>query len=321
MKGQKTYLDRETASKIGKAPDWYCPYCGSLNNGGVDPCKSCGSPKDVSEDDYFSILEKQRRESARAESSVDLAAKNNPISTSETRGISRKLGIILIESILLLGIIFGLVALLTAEKTLVVTELSWERTIGVERYQTVDESDWYLPGSATLTRTSEEIRSYKQEFSHNETKTRTVSEQVFDGYETYVTGYTDNGNGTFTENTSQRATYRTEYRTETYQEPVYISVPIYDTKYYYKMDKWLFERNVISRGADQNPQWGSVVLGEKEREGRRRESFFVEAADNKERVKRYLVEYEEWAALSVGAEIRVKAFSGGRLEIITPSRS
>ena len=319
MKRQKVYLDKETVANIGKSPDWFCPYCGSLNNSGINSCKSCGSPKDVSVDDYFSILKKQRRESARAESSVDLAANNNPISTSEKKGFLRKLGIILIESVLLFGIIFGLVALLNAEKTLVVTELSWERIIGIERYQTVDESDWYLPAGATLTRTSDEIRSYRQEFSHNETKTRTVSEEVLAGYETYITGYTDNGNGTFTENTSQRAVYRTEYRTETYQEPVYISVPVYGTKYYYEIDRWLFERNIVSRGVDQNPQWGTVFLGENERESGRSESCFVEATDNKGKTKRYSLNREDWMTLKVGAEIKVKVLLGNRLELLESS--
>ena len=41
-----------------------------------------------------------------------------------------------------------------------------------------------------------------------ETKTRQVSYEVLDGYDEVITGYTDNGNGTFTENTTQVPRYR-----------------------------------------------------------------------------------------------------------------
>ena len=47
--------------------DWYCEYCGALNKAGRDTCENCGSRKDDSKDDYFSIGKKEEEKKKKEE--------------------------------------------------------------------------------------------------------------------------------------------------------------------------------------------------------------------------------------------------------------
>ncbi len=139
------------------------------------------------------------------------------------------------------------------KRTATVTGFEWDQTVGVEEYKNVDESDWTLPKGANLHEKRQEIRTYKQVLDHYETRTRKVAHQVQDGYDTH---YRDLGNGQYEEVKTPR--YKTEYETETYEEPVYRSEPVYDTKYYYDIDKWVEIRTVPTHGTDHEPKWADV---------------------------------------------------------------
>ena len=148
----------------------------------------------------------------------------------------------------------------------VLSSIQWTHSQNIEEYRTINESDWSLPSGGRLLFTQQEISGYEEVLDHYETRTREVSEQVLDGYDTVVTGTRDMGNGYFEEITSQVPRYRTEYHTETYEEPVYRSEPIYSTKYYYEIDKWVFDRTITSSGTDKNIQYKEYVLEENERD-------------------------------------------------------
>ena len=45
--------------------------------------------------------------------------------------------------------------------------------------------------------------------------------------------------------------------------------PVYDTRYYYEIDRWCHERDVIEQGTDKKTYYGIVEFGENEREERR----------------------------------------------------
>ena len=117
-----------------------------------------------------------------------------------------------------------------------VVEKTWSRTINLEELRTVEESDWSVPSGGRTLYTQQEIHHHDNVLDHYETKTKTESYQVISGYETH-SSYSNNGNGTFTEHSYKTPIYSTEYRTVTYEEPVYKSVPVYKTKYYYEIDK------------------------------------------------------------------------------------
>lgn len=112
-----------------------------------------------------------------------------------------------------------------------------------------------------------ELKGYVSVIDHYRTVTETKSRQVIDHYETNYT-YSDNGNGTFTEHSSQTPVYRTEYYEETHEEPVYRQDPVYATKYYYEIERWLNSgRNYPSSGDNHEPYWNTeYTLADNERD-------------------------------------------------------
>ena len=214
-------------------------------------------------------------------------------------------------------VIFGLIKLFTPKvQEVTVSEFSWERSINIEEYTTVNRNDWYLPADGRLLYTQQEIRSYQQVLDHYETKTRTYTEQVLDHYESYVSGYRDLGNGYFEEIVSQRPVYRTETRTETYQEPVYRTEPVYDTKYYYEIDVWQHLYYSTSSGYDKNPYWEEPELKELQRENGRSETYYIAVINEDEEVKTYQFNFDTWSALEVGEKIKIKTTILGTAELI-----
>ncbi|MFV0401698.1 MAG: hypothetical protein ACK5LX_13930 [Oscillospiraceae bacterium] len=223
------------------------------------------------------------------------------------KSIVRVSGIVLLVA----AIVLGIVLLVTPQqKQLTPDGFSWERTIGIEKLQPVNECSWSLPAGARLQRTSQEIYSYEQVLDHYETRTRQVAKERLSGYEDYVTGYRDLGNGLFEETTGTRPVYETYYETETYQEPIYRSEPIYRTKYHYEIDRWLHERNISTSGVEREPVWGEVILVRNERESDRTECFYLLATDSDGKQDTYQTSREMWDSLEVGETILVKVYIG-----------
>lgn len=197
-----------------------------------------------------------------------------------------------------------------------ITGFEWNRSIDVEELVTVDESAWSMPPEGRLHYTNREIRTYQDVLDHYETKTRTYTVQVLDHYETYVSGYTDLGNGYFEERTSQRPVYKTETKTETYQEPVYRKEPVYDTKYYYEIDRWLTQYASKSSGNDQEPYWNVPDLKDKQREGIKRETYTLVGLNKKGKERRFEFDFDTWKSLKAGETVKVKSNSAGFAELV-----
>ena len=220
-------------------------------------------------------------------------------------------------SLLAIILIAGLVYLFTPkDDVLNVTQLSWERSISIEKQKTVQESDWSIPAGGRLKYTQSEIHHYNQVLDHYETVTEQKSRQVVSGYREVVTGYRDLGNGYFEEITSSEPVYTTEYYTDTHQEPVYRDEPVYETKYYYEIDRWFYERSINTSGNDKDPYWGEVVLQNKEREGSHSEKYSVTAFNSKEEEKTYTVDFKTWENINVSDVLNVKVHFGGRIEVV-----
>lgn len=166
-----------------------------------------------------------------------------------------------------------------------------------------------MPAGGRLLYTNSEIRTYKQVLDHYETKTRQVPHQVLDGY---TTTYSNNGNGTFTEHRTPR--YRTEYRTETYQDPVYRQEPVYDTKYYYNIDRWVKTRSVKTSGTTDEPYWGTVELKSKERQGSKTESYNVTVSvvkgNGKNKEYTYCSDFDEWKRYEIDSDVKITVVAG-----------
>ena len=337
------YIDDETAKTISKNPDWLCSYCGALVSDNEDVCHNCGASKSDSEMNYFeNRAKKEMAEKSgtygnltRLDNSDEideltgrieqidnvterLREKSSYNNISSARPKRSGFNILKFGAIgaLIIAFIVGMIFLFMPKNVEgTIDGFEWNRSISVEEYKTVDESGWSLPSGGRLKYSQLEIRSYQQVIDHYETKTRTYTEQVLDHYETYVSGYRDNGNGTFSEITSQRPVYRTETKTETYQEPVYRSEPVYDTKYYYEIDKWLHKEYVKTSGFDQDPYWGEYSYGEKEREGNKTEHYYIYVMDEDGERKNYDVDFDLWTTFSNGQKVKLKVSVFGHAEL------
>ena len=331
--GSRRYLSAAENSKRTGKPDWYCRHCESLNSDAQDYCESCGAPK--TDETYFDVLNSK---SAKPEPSRPFGSdpdRESPTSSSRypsysphvsnNSGLLKKIlgisGIVAVAAALVVGLIF---LLIPKEKELTIMQKSWERCIFVEMYKTVDENSWTLPSDARDVSTRQEIHHYVQVLDHYET--RMVTKSRISGYRDII-GYRNNGDGTFDEYVAgQEPIY--EYYQEAEQVPVYRDVPIYQTKYYYKVDRWRSERKVETNGTNSDPQWGEPNLTKKE-EGKvslgderissRSQEYKIIGLDNsgkKEKEYKLSLPYEQWNSLKVDQKAKFKISIGGKAEII-----
>ena len=293
-------------------PDWFCNACGSYNSCSVTVCKSCGASRDESSKDYFS----KRREivnsyvdssevSEDESSYMSSSYENNEDTTKPKNFLGSKWLKILGLSLALIGIIItAILAIIPKNKTITVTDTAWERSVQIEEYKLVEDSDWSLPSDAVeLIKKEKEIHHYDKVFDHYETVSEQKSREVLDGYDTYTT-YEDNGDGTFDVVEHKTPRYKTEYYTETHQEPVYRNEPVYKTKYYYTIWKWVYARTIDAKG-NSKPYWPDVKYSKNEREGKKTEKYFVSGVVKKKE-KKYQCKYDIWKQFERNKTYQVK---------------
>ncbi len=151
---------------------------------------------------------------------------------------------------------FVLIGVLWTEKVnLKLTEHEWTRSIDIEQFKPVSDSSWCdsMPSDAYSVDRRSEVRSYNQ---------------IADGEECH-TVKSDNGDGTYSESESCSTKYRSE--------------PVYDSKCYYKVDRWAYERISSANGVgiEPEPYWPAPVYRDCsgsigcERLGARKEKYLV----------------------------------------------
>ncbi len=304
-------LDKDLESHFTGQPDWECSYCKQLNPSVEENCISCGAPKVEQSGSYFDMQNRMK---------ADIP--ENPVNRT-TKQQSKKsiLGIVLL-AVFLLGIA-ALVIKQAQPVEMTVLSHSWQKTQEIEAYQTVNESSFTLPDDARLQYTAEEISSYVQVLDHYETVTEQVAHERIAGYHTEVSGYRDLGDGTFEEITTEVADYETYYTTETHQEPVYRNDPVFSTKYYYEIDKWMIVRDVVSEGNGKTDYVGDYSLEKgmengigAERTGSLYEIYSIVLQSEKGENNTYEIEEDIWRRLNDHDKISVKIGIGGKLTIL-----
>ena len=288
---------------VNKNPDWLCPYCNTLNPDENKFCSACGAAREESEANYFESKENEKKKKAELEAKLNQGRENS--SGSRSAGKSR-MPLLLVMLALIAAMIF---MTMPHKKGMKVDSKTWERSISIEKYQEVKESSWNLPGGARNVTSREEVYTYNHVLDHYETRTRQVAERVFDGYDTEIE-YKDLGNGLFEEVEHQIPRYRTEYHTETYEEPIYIDIPVFEKKYYYSIMRWLYDRDETTSGADSEPYYAELNLPETERESGRRERYWIISGG-----KKYKISYDLWNQIKTGSKIKVTIHSDEILEL------
>lgn len=325
MLDKNNYVAKEDEAKINKRPDWLCSYCDNLNRANLNSCESCGASKEDSERNYFENLRKSEEDNnLNNKSNIvnnDISINNkNEIKQAikkKIKNISKNTKIKLLLSCILIPIIFIFLFLLFKPRvdTITVEQFSWESSVSIEEYKTVNESSWTLPSTARLQYTREEISHYEEVFDHYENRTRTVTKERFVGYEEKVE-YKDLGNGYFEENVYEVPKYETYEEIEEYTEAVYKDVPVYKTKYYYEIDKWVYKESVDSNGNDKNPYYPKVTLKDNERISSKSQEYFISGKNSKGKIYTIPINKEKWENLNSNDKVKFKIYFGGTYKVI-----
>ena len=301
-------LSREESD--GSHREWICAYCGNLNNFRDKFCVHCGASREEKQQDYagdtasvqyemdsqgnlhrVSKEEEPKKESYKTKEDVILEEE-----LARKRGGSPLRWVV--AAVLLLLAAYMLWPHTTAEA---ITGFAWNRSVTVEELRTFSEEGWSLPQGARQTDARRELYGYDQVLDHYETTYVTRTRQVVDHYETSYT-YTDNGNGTFSEHEVRTPVYTTETYQEPVREPVYRSVPHYETKYYYEIDRWVSVQEYKTSGEDHDPYWStSYTLAKNQRDTERSEEYYTIYNEND--VQR--VSHEKWESQDLGDGIYV----------------
>lgn len=291
----------------GQHREWVCAYCGFLNNYADQICTHCGAPKEEKEQDYGGDTSEIRYEKDKHGNLSRKEVKEpEPEERYETKPVppepvSRPKAspfrwVILAAAAILLAVLFW-----PHTQAEAITGFSWNRNVTVEELQTFSESGWSMPEGARQTDARRELYGYSQVVDHYETVYETRTRRVLDHYDTSYT-YTDNGNGTFTENKVETPVYRTETYEEPVQQAVYRNVPVYQVKYYYDIDRWVVIGDYPTSGEDHEPYWSEeYTLGKNQRDTRRTESYFTTYSETD--VER--VSYNKWVDQHIGDGIYV----------------
>ncbi len=251
--------------------DKVCPFCQTPNGAKATFCGNCGGSLDGAKDVIkrsSQIVGASPTEDSVQNAKVDINAQKTgetqnqaAAKTNESKWIKdhpkTPKWVVWTLSTLGVGTVgFVLLGVLWTEKVnLKLTQHEWNRSIDIEQFKPVSDSSWCdsMPNDAYSVDRRSEVRSYNQ---------------VADGEECH-TVKSDNGDGTYSESESCSTKYRSE--------------PVYDSKCYYKVDRWAFERLATSSGVglETEPYWpdptyrscsGSIGC---ERLGGRKEKYLV----------------------------------------------
>ena len=300
----KAGLSREEAD--GEHREWICAYCGSLNNYSDQICAHCGADKKEKEQDYGGDTHKTiyikdsrgqfKKTAPDEEIPKETYQTRQSVETPPKRGNSKAFLGILIALAAVLAVLFW--PHTTSEA---ITGFSWNRSVTVEEMQTFSESGWTLPDGARLTDSKREMSGYRQVIDHYETVYVTKTRDVIDHYDTSYE-YTDNGNGTFSEHEVQTPVYRTETYEEPEEQPVYRDEPVYQTKYYYDIDRWTEVKTYETSGEDHEAYWSDeYTLESDQRDTQRSEQYFTIYNETDEQ----RTTYDRWEKQNIGDGIYI----------------
>lgn len=325
--GQDTISDAELLEDALSGPDWHCDHCDSSNKAMESSCMSCGNTRDAEDLLHDRGIDHVigRRASASSRTNQGLIAAKNGGWRGADKGwtedtpVKRKVlprrpaqrGSSIpmrTASLVMAGVLILVLGILSFtmnfEEEGVIDDLTWERSIGVERIVTLEESGWSRPGDAYDVDSQRKIRRYETVTIGYRTETRTSTERYQSGTESYSCGQESLGNGYFRTKTCTRATYSTRPVTTSHQVPITEEQPVWDTWYDYKIDRWRETRRVPAQGGDTEPSWPKVTLEKGERLGSKKSSYryAVEFEDDQ---KSGEMNFEEWGRLDEGDPVTV----------------
>jgi ribosomal protein L40E len=281
--------DTQQLSQARAGVDWICDYCGADNKAADTHCRSCGNARTETD------INRQTRE-------IRL---DTPPPTAPTPVAQPKFnkGYYVFGAIALLLIILFLL-FRTRETTVTVTAHEWMREIRTEKFIPVIEEDWSLPEGAKLQHSFRDVHHYDKVLAGYETKYRTVEKPS--GTQRVKVGVRDLGNGYFEDIYETQTVYRSVR--ESYEEPVYRSVPVYATKYRYEIYRWKPDKVYRTAGRDTSPKWSDAVppITKTHRESERFEKYILHFKDERGNEFSDECTFEFWHRVRDGQTIKAE---------------
>lgn len=282
--------------------DVVCPACSSTASRAAKHCGGCGSPIEGGKEVARRQDQVQAEGAAFANESIkdaerDLAAQRAPAAPAPPPKKSM-LGVLLGGAGCL--VVIGLVVLLLVffvwkkDAGFQVAGHTWERSIKVERFQSVEESDWCdkMPTGAKELRRVKADRSTKKVQDGEDCKVRKV----------------DQGDGTYKEKKECKPRYKEE--------------AVQDDKCTYSVDRWKVVRTEKARGEGLAgaPAWPDAKLARTgqcvgcEREGEREERYTVVLTDEKSGERQECnLDQSKWGSMKPAAKYKgqTRVLGGG----------
>lgn len=306
--------DAGQIAQANAGADWVCEHCGGSARATDAACPGCGAPRGSS-------AQRQVREYGLADTpraGRPQAAMSAPPSMAAPRKPAKQSHFTRNVFLLLLASVLGWVGWSnrTRHVDAQVTAKQWERSVQVEAYRTVTEEGWSLPEEGRLVRSYRAIRDYRQVLDHYETRTRQVSERVQTGTRTYTCGHVDRGNGYFQDRTCTEPEYETRYHSESYQDPVYRREPIWDTKYEYRIKRWVPDTLMETHGDTTRPEWPRTLPDDTTRDGEKKQKYVMTFQGGDDHPYTAEVPLDQFTGHRVGERVPLKV-NGTRAQIDT----
>lgn len=90
-------------------------------------------------------------------------------------------------------------------------------------------------------------------------------------------------------------------------------VDVYQTKYYYYIDRWVYKRSIDTSGTDKNPYFGEITLGYNERKNGTTTSYSIDVINSNGEAKTYSISEENWRKIDKGDTLDVEISKLGTL--------
>jgi len=334
--------------------DWFCENCKTLVSDSLTICPNCSNPRTPESPTYFDIKAEEKKKKEEKRKAEELERGNVKYNKPKaSKSLADYFTAEKIFNILKYGGIFAIIVLLiyaVSPKwiTLSVESFEWERHITIEKFQTVQESGYYLPENARLLNTIEEpdddddddswsIREDDEEdnnwwsdsdnsssnsddndsWSSSEDNDWWSSSDDDDWWSSSDDSWdssdedsiTDLGNGFYDIYDMIRIPVNRFYNKLRH------NITYNKTKYVYEIEKWLYDRTITAEGNDHNPYWPKTSdLSKFERISTKTERYYVIGTDPDGKEHKFSLSYSDWESIEIGDEVEFEvSFGSGKI--------
>jgi hypothetical protein len=327
-------ISEEMKKYFDGGADWYCEHCDTGNKGDTDKCENCGAPRGKSQQhkvrNYLDCAPQSDEEAKEREvnstvipqseyiapddvysppitDAASMLTKPEPMVESadhlvfDQKWLKRGLISLGIITVVIFSYLFFFK---THEVRATVSDFVWSQTVHIEEYQTFHEEGWSIPYGGRVT--NQEIRLSGYVTITDGYTTESYPDTCYRSEYRSRTCETDNGNGSFSTyecGSSESVAYSC---TNTRSVPITHQEPVFNTWYYYDIDRWVTISNHPTSGNDHKPYYDEATpKGDLQRRVEIPGTYTVNfrCADPGNFSRNY--DITEWRKMDYGQEVKV----------------